>query len=740
MEGNLYQLTKSRRGRALAAGLVASCFHQISGGLNHIHSYGYFHRDMKPENLLVTTTGLTDYLTAEALQHINACRANSTPSDGPLPPGPDGRIPARFEKDVSVIVKLADFGLARETTSAPPYTEYVSTRWYRAPEVLLRSREYGAPVDMWALGCILAEMVNLKPLFPGVSEIDQVYRVCEILGDPSPSYGVDERGRVKGGGTWNTGVKLAKNVGFSFPKRKPIDLRTLFDPLVPQSLIDCIADLLRYSPRLRLTSAQCVDHPYFHETIPHLQHTSPLPRIPFSQGQPATLPQPPVQPDLDIAPRSLPPSHSHHQDARPAFANGDMRILPKPIATPENINNRMWLPPGQYRPDMAAASTLVSQLRELDLPTDELASYGHRRPAPGNESFADRPVHSQQYTDGHEQARRASGNMYDGSMYEGSNPSLQHVPAPNHDHRSDRPTPPSHVAAYVQQQQQMALDPTHQHEMYMPPPIEPTPNASRTALPITGKKKKWGLSSVFGGGDKSTTNLAQSTNNLMSTTSLKRTQSGHQTTERLSPAAEVALPPLSDDPKKAKKEAAQRAKDLEMAKREAAARAQKERARAVMQKRNQLVGDRSQTKARTDIEFGTGDNVNVGPVPSPHGALGPAGYSAASLHRHAPVSSSRLAPSGTNMSATASTPNFPSAPRTYASMPPSASLSSIRSLDSGQSHQSGQDPLSADKLAAYDISSRSKARRRNDDYDHSESDRASLQSRSVLTIGTIDSE
>lgn len=190
---------------------------------------------MKPENLLVTTTGLTDYLTAEALRHINSARANNVPSDGPLPPGADGRIPARFEKDVSVIVKLADFGLARETTSLPPYTEYVSTRWYRAPEVLLRSREYGAPVDMWALGAILAEMVNLKPLFPGVSEIDQVYRVTEILGDPSPAYGVDDRGMVIGGGTWNTGVKLAKRVGFAFPKVR-LDHSDMTDDSVHRSI------------------------------------------------------------------------------------------------------------------------------------------------------------------------------------------------------------------------------------------------------------------------------------------------------------------------------------------------------------------------------------------------------------------------------------------------------------------------------------------------------------------------
>lgn len=222
MEGNLYQLTKSRRGRPLAAGLIASCFHQISTGLHHIHRHGYFHRDMKPENLLVTTTGLTDYLTPSALLHINASnaahghRGSSSGSEDPLPRTPNGE--ATYEKDVSVIVKLADFGLARETKSKPPYTEYVSTRWYRAPEVLLRSTEYGPPVDMWALGTILAEMLNLKPLFPGVSEIDQVYRICDTLGDPNAEYGVDERNRPIGGGSWNTGIKLAKNVGFSFPK------------------------------------------------------------------------------------------------------------------------------------------------------------------------------------------------------------------------------------------------------------------------------------------------------------------------------------------------------------------------------------------------------------------------------------------------------------------------------------------------------------------------------------------
>lgn len=174
MEGNLYQLTKSRKGRPLAGGLVGSIFIQIIKGLHHIHEYGYFHRDMKPENLLITTTGVTEYPTAGPYQ---------------LPGTPP-------ERDVLVIVKLADFGLARETNSKPPYTEYVSTRWYRAPEVLLRSRNYSNPVDMWALGTILAELVNLKPLFPGQSEVDQVLQICEILGTQFKSMG-----GMKGGGS-----------------------------------------------------------------------------------------------------------------------------------------------------------------------------------------------------------------------------------------------------------------------------------------------------------------------------------------------------------------------------------------------------------------------------------------------------------------------------------------------------------------------------------------------------------
>merc|ERR1719397_1622275 len=104
--------------------------------MSYMHKHGYFHRDMKPENVLVS----------------------------------NGQI------------KIADFGLAREVRSRPPYTNYVSTRWYRAPEVLLRSTFYSAPIDIWAVGCIMAELYTCRPLFPGNSEIDEIFKICSVLG------------------------------------------------------------------------------------------------------------------------------------------------------------------------------------------------------------------------------------------------------------------------------------------------------------------------------------------------------------------------------------------------------------------------------------------------------------------------------------------------------------------------------------------------------------------------------
>ena len=105
-------------------------------------------------------------------------------------------------------MKLADFGLAKEfryqKKSAANNTEYVSTRWYRAPELVLRSTNYTESVDIFALACIMAELYLGRPLFPGTSESDQLVRIVTVLGTPTASE-------------WGEGVKLAESKGIKFP-------------------------------------------------------------------------------------------------------------------------------------------------------------------------------------------------------------------------------------------------------------------------------------------------------------------------------------------------------------------------------------------------------------------------------------------------------------------------------------------------------------------------------------------
>lgn len=195
MDGNLYQLMKARDHKLLDTASVKSILCQIMSGLEHIHAHHFFHRDIKPENILVSTSTPQE----SGLNFRRYSALVTPPSTPPL-----------------YIVKIADFGLARETESRCPYTTYVSTRWYRAPEVLLRAGEYSAPVDMWAVGAMAVEIATLKPLFPGGNEVDQVWRVCEIMGSPGNWY--NKSGGKVGGGDWREGTRLAQKLGFSFPK------------------------------------------------------------------------------------------------------------------------------------------------------------------------------------------------------------------------------------------------------------------------------------------------------------------------------------------------------------------------------------------------------------------------------------------------------------------------------------------------------------------------------------------
>lgn len=287
MEGNLYQLIKSRHGSPLANGLLCSIVHQALLGLEHIHSHGFFHRDMKPENLLITTTGLAEY------------------------PRFYGPLHTPIQHDVLVLLKIADFGLARETASPGPYSEYVSTRWYRAPEVLLRAPKYGPPMDMWALGTIMAELINFHSLFPGASETDMLIRIVRTLGSPRPfdlSSGVHI-----GGGPWPEGHALAHRLGIAFPDIPPVPLTHCFAPATMPRAIDLIQRMLLYDPNIRVSAREALEHSFITTDAKICQPTRKIvpPRINVPAGSDA-----PGTPSTPDAPRAEPspaasPAWSH---------------------------------------------------------------------------------------------------------------------------------------------------------------------------------------------------------------------------------------------------------------------------------------------------------------------------------------------------------------------------------------------------------------------------------------------
>ncbi|XP_077100418.1 serine/threonine-protein kinase MAK isoform X10 [Siphateles boraxobius] len=203
MKENLYQLMKDRT-KLFPESVIRNISFQILQGLSFIHKHGFFHRDMKPENLLCM--------------------------------GPE-------------LVKIADFGLAREIRSRPPYTDYVSTRWYRAPEVLLRSPVYSSPIDIWAVGCIMAELYTLRPLFPGNSEVDEIFKICQVLGTVKKS-------------DWPEGYQLAAAMNFRFPQCVPTPLKTLI-PNATNEALDLMRDFLHWDPKKRPSAAKALRYPYF---------------------------------------------------------------------------------------------------------------------------------------------------------------------------------------------------------------------------------------------------------------------------------------------------------------------------------------------------------------------------------------------------------------------------------------------------------------------------------------------
>lgn len=232
MSQNLYQLMKARKNMLFSPITLRCILTQILCAIKHIHNHGYYHRDVKPENILVVPTSY--YYNSKEL------------------------VPQYRRKD-NYVVKLADYGLAREVHNVKTYTAYVLTRWYRSPEILLRQKHYSRPIDMWAFGCVAAEVANFYPLFPGTNELDQIWKILKVLGNPiKTSFGALN---TPLGGYWNDALILSGKLGFVFPETFG---RSMDEVLTrPVELAKVIQACLTWDPNTRATVEEVCEMPYF---------------------------------------------------------------------------------------------------------------------------------------------------------------------------------------------------------------------------------------------------------------------------------------------------------------------------------------------------------------------------------------------------------------------------------------------------------------------------------------------
>uniref|UniRef100_A0A7S4JG78 cyclin-dependent kinase n=1 Tax=Paramoeba aestuarina TaxID=180227 RepID=A0A7S4JG78_9EUKA len=197
----------------LGPDLVKKWTYQLIAGINFCHSRRILHRDLKPPNLLI---------------------------------------------DSNNNMKLGDFGLARAFgVPMREYTHEVVTLWYRAPEVLLGTKHYSTPLDIWSIGCIMAEMASMTPLFTGDSEIDQLYKIFCILGTPTEE-------------TWPGVTELPDFKAF-FPRWTPKVLSESIQGLTPnlnKAGLDLLDELLRYHPADRISARRALNHEWFKD-LPH---------------------------------------------------------------------------------------------------------------------------------------------------------------------------------------------------------------------------------------------------------------------------------------------------------------------------------------------------------------------------------------------------------------------------------------------------------------------------------------
>ena len=210
VDKNLLELIEENT-KGLEPNLIRNIIFQLCKAIKYLHDQKIIHRDIKPENLLITENNET---------------------------------------------KLCDFGFARLISGNPEkLTDYVATRWYRAPELLISQGEYGSEVDYWAIGCIMGELVDGNPLFPGENEIDQIHCIQKVLGNLT---------EAQENTFYSNPIFQGKNL-LNISKPETLE-RRYFGKLNKQA-ITFMKGLLEIDPKKRLNGVTVFQHPYFAKLV-----------------------------------------------------------------------------------------------------------------------------------------------------------------------------------------------------------------------------------------------------------------------------------------------------------------------------------------------------------------------------------------------------------------------------------------------------------------------------------------
>lgn len=203
MDTDLHQIIRSPQ--PLSDDHVQYFLYQVLRGLKYIHSAAILHRDLKPSNLLV---------------------------------------------NANCDLKICDFGLARTSQKGQEFmTEYVVTRWYRAPELLLSCSDYNQQIDVWSVGCVFAELLGRKPLFPGKDYVHQLNLITKVIGTPA-----DEELEFV------TSEKARRYLN-SLPRTERVSFQQMWPEANPVA-IDLLNKMLIFDPSQRITVEECLSHPY----------------------------------------------------------------------------------------------------------------------------------------------------------------------------------------------------------------------------------------------------------------------------------------------------------------------------------------------------------------------------------------------------------------------------------------------------------------------------------------------